>query len=613
MSEQFVSEAAGTPHLAEQDDGLKNLKLLIESFNTDKLNSSEQKKLQELRSILSPLLKKGGVLADLFQDGKDVLAFPIDVDSVLQHLNQDMRDDWFTDTLQHKDLLSNKQSLHEVLYELLNEGNGQYIGSFRNVYNIPKKGLGIRYSLETDFYDRFIYQAICTFLIQFYDPLLSHRVLSHRFNKDRKSEKYIFKSRIDLWQTFEGVTRTALSNNQSLLATDLINCYENITIETIRTAFERSIEHINTSGPNKVLIRNAVQTLCNLLSRWGYSERHGLPQNRDASSFIANVVLNDIDHEMVRLGYDYYRYVDDIRVICPNTRVAKKALTELINQLRKVGMNINSGKTKILTQDSTANEVYEFFPTSDDRSLTIDNMWRSRSRRVIARSAKYIFQILKECIEEKQTQSRQFRFAVNRLIKLTDAGIFDIHATIATDLKALLISSLEDHAASTDQYCRLLGILDLNEQELNDIYNHLSDHERSVHSWQNFHLWLLLANRKYKSTNLITLATARIESDILQPEIAAIFIYLKCVDEAQILIDNISKFESAWPYYHQRNFLLACSDFDQNQLKPLISKLGPKLKWTGSRAKPYFTNGMPLVERDKIAMLDLYDEITPYD
>jgi len=51
-----------------------------------------------------------------------------------------MRDDWFTDTLQHKDLLSNKQSLHEVLYELLNEGNGQYIGSFRNVYNIPKKG-----------------------------------------------------------------------------------------------------------------------------------------------------------------------------------------------------------------------------------------------------------------------------------------------------------------------------------------------------------------------------------------------------------------------------------------------------------------------------------------
>lgn len=613
MSEKFVSDAAGTPHLAEQDDSLKNLKLLIESFNTDNLNSREQKKLQELRSILSPLLKKGGVLADLSQDGKDVLAFPIDVDSVLQHLNQDMRDDWFTDTLQHKDLLSNKQSLHEVLYELLNEGNGQYIGSFRNVYNIPKKGLGIRYSLETDFYDRFIYQAICTFLIQFYDPLLSHRVLSHRFNKDRKTEKYIFKSRIDLWQTFEGVTRTALSNNQSLLATDLINCYENITIETIRTAFERSIENIKTSGPNKVLIRNAVQTLCNLLSRWGYSERHGLPQNRDASSFIANVVLNDIDHEMVRLGYDYYRYVDDIRVICPNTRVAKKALTELINQLRTVGMNINSGKTKILTQDSTSSEVDEFFPTSDDRSLTIDNMWRSRSRRVIARSAKYIFQILKECIEQKQTQSRQFRFAVNRLIKLTDAGIFDIHAAIATDLKALLISSLEDHAASTDQYCRLLGILDLNEQELNDIYNHLSDHERSVHSWQNFHLWLLLANRKYKNINLISLATTRIESDILQPEIAAIFIYLKCVDEAQILIDVISKFESTWPYYHQRNFLLACSDFDQSQLKPLISKLGPKLKWTGSRAKPYFTNGMPMVERDKIAMLDLYDEITPYD
>ncbi|MCY1190685.1 group II intron reverse transcriptase/maturase [compost metagenome] len=613
MSGQLLSDAAGKPSQVEQDDSLKNLKLLIESISSETQGTNAKKKLEELRSVISPLLKPGGELADLLQNGQNFLAFPIDVDSVLQHLNQDMRDDWFTDTLQHKDLLSNKKSLNDVLLELLSEGNGQYIGSLRNVYNIPKKGLGIRYSLETDFYDRFVYQAICTFLIPFYDPLLSHRVLSHRFNKDRKSEKYIFKSRIELWQTFEGVTKTALSNEQSLLATDLINCYENITIETIRTAFERSIEHINTSGPNKVLIRNAVQTLCNLLSRWGYSERHGLPQNRDASSFIANVVLNDIDHEMVRQGYDYYRYVDDIRVICPNTRVAKRALTELINQLRNVGMNINSGKTKILTKGSTPNEIDEFFPTSDDRSITIDNMWRSRSRRVIARSAKYIFQILKDCIEKKQTQSRQFRFAVNRLIKLTDAGIFDVHATIAKDLKALLINSLEDHAASTDQYCRLLGILDLNEQEHNELCDHLSDHERSIHSWQNFHLWLLLANRKYKSANLIALATARIDSNILQPEVAAIFIYLKCVDEVQILINSIARFEPTWPYYHQRNFLLACSDLDPTQLKPLISKLGPKLKWTGGRAKPYFTNGMPLVEREKISMLDLYDEITPYD
>ena len=96
-----------------------------------------------------------------------VLSFPVDCTAVLAHLHQDMRDDWFFDAIQHRDLFANKKDLKEVVTELLHEGNGRYLGSTRQVYDIPKKGLGIRYSLETDFYDRFVYQAICSYLIQF--------------------------------------------------------------------------------------------------------------------------------------------------------------------------------------------------------------------------------------------------------------------------------------------------------------------------------------------------------------------------------------------------------------------------------------------------------------
>ncbi|WP_144434523.1 RNA-directed DNA polymerase, partial [Pseudomonas syringae] len=121
-----------------------------------------------------------------------------------------------------------------------------------------------------------------------------------------------------------------------------------------------------------------MQTLCELLARWSYNDLHGLPQNRDASSFVANIVLNSVDQAMVNLGHDYYRYVDDIRIICASPRAAKKVLTELISQLRTVGMNINSGKTIILTSSNSEAEIAEHFPTSDDRTLTIDSMWRSR-------------------------------------------------------------------------------------------------------------------------------------------------------------------------------------------------------------------------------------------
>lgn len=546
-------------------------------------------------------------------DRTEILAFPIDVDAVLQHLHRDMRDDWFEDALQHRDLFANKKALREVLHDVLLEGNGRYGASKRHVCDIPKKGLGVRYALETDFYDRFIYQAICSYLVPFYDPLLSHRVLGHRYNNRQRTSKDLFKGRIELWQTFEGVTRTALQNNQALFATDLINYFENITIESIRTAFEGMLPNIKASGPEKVLIRNSINTLCELMTQWGYSERHGLPQNRCASSFIANVVLNAVDHEMVRLGFDYYRYVDDIRIICDSPRAARQAATVLIGQLRTVGMNINSSKTKILTAESPASDINEFFPGSDDRSTTIDSMWRSRSRRVIIRSTKYIFQLLQECIDSKQTQSRQFRFAVNRLIRLVDAGIFDVRGELAEQLKSLMIESLEDHAVSTDQYCRLLSVLELAPAELERIEQFLCDHERAIHSWQNYHLWLTLARLKYKTEKLVALATQRINSDILRSEVAAIFIYLRCVDEVGILEKIVAEFRSSWPYYHQRNFLLATSDSSRDLLKPVVAHLGPKLKGTVNRAKSHFVANTPLTERERTPMPRMYDELSPYD
>lgn len=595
-----------------ENDITKNLNLIIEAINSNNPTLNSKKNQKKLR-ILIQKCKDQGIIKEEKKELTKILAFDIEIDAVLQHLNQDMRDDWFTDAIQHRDLFENKIHLHEKLQNLIQDGNGKYLGAKRTVYNIPKKGIGLRYSLETDFYDRFIYQAICSFLIPFYDPLLSHRVLGHRFNKNRDSERYIFKSRIDLWTTFEGITRTALQSNQALLVTDLINYFENISIETIKSAFEGNIEKINTDGPKKLLIRNAIDTLCDLLSRWGYNEKHGLPQNRDASSFIANVVLNSVDHKMVELGYDYYRYVDDIRIICETPRAAKKALTELINQLRTVGMNINSGKTKILSYESSSEEINENFPTSDDRSQTIDSMWRSRSRRVIARSAKYIYQLLRECIDQKQSQSRQFRFAINRLIQLTEANIFDIPTNLANDLKTLLIETLEDHAASTDQYCRILWTLTPSPQELEKLFLYLQDHDRSIYSWQNFHLWLLLAKAKYKNDGTIELAKRKISSELLQPECSAIFIYLRCVDEAEHLKPLIQIFSNGWPYYHQRNFLLAASEFTKDEIAPLLSQLDTKLKWTASRAKPYFENGTPLAEREPISALSIYEEISPYE
>ena len=124
--------------------------------------------------------------------------------------------------------------------------HGEYKSGHKATYDVPKRALGLRYTLELDFYDRFLYQAICSYLIPFFDPLLSNRVFSHRFNKYGR-KKHLFKHRIELWNTFENISQLALEDNKTLLVTDLLNYFEQISIDTVENAFIGMIADIDTA------------------------------------------------------------------------------------------------------------------------------------------------------------------------------------------------------------------------------------------------------------------------------------------------------------------------------------------------------------------------------
>ena len=113
---------------------------------------------------------------------ENLLAFPINYKATLKHLRQDLKDDWFFDTVRYEDLLSNTLDLHEILSKNLVVNQGEYKPGHRTMYDVPKRSLGLRYSLETDFYDRFLYQAICTYLIPFFANTLTLMQLFFRLH-----------------------------------------------------------------------------------------------------------------------------------------------------------------------------------------------------------------------------------------------------------------------------------------------------------------------------------------------------------------------------------------------------------------------------------------------
>lgn len=232
--------------------------------------------------------KKQDNVTKIAKDDQRLLTFPIDIKNVLKQLNQDMRDDWFADALSYTDIFSSSQDVCKTITDLLHEGHGLYPSGGRRICDIPKVGMGLRYAIETDFYDRFIYQAICSYLIPFYDKRLSNRVLGHRFDPYAQKEKYLFKHRIELWRTFEGITHVGLNDSGFLLVTDISNYFENISVEHVIQSLYVELPLLNIYGLEKQSIQNAITALKMLLEKWCFKQSHGLPQNRDTSSFLVS-------------------------------------------------------------------------------------------------------------------------------------------------------------------------------------------------------------------------------------------------------------------------------------------------------------------------------------
>nr|WP_321442587.1 RNA-directed DNA polymerase [uncultured Cohaesibacter sp.] len=552
-------------------------------------------------------------LSAAFWEKGQALGFPIQFDLVLKHLRQDMRDDWYFDCLQYDDLFNNPSEAKRIVLSLLQEWNGVYFGTRSVVRNIPKKGYGERYGLETDFFDRFVYQAICTFLIPYYDSLLSHRVLSYRYDPAPQNPKYLFKNKIDRWFTFEGVTLTFARSNQHLLVTDLSNFFENISRAQIIAALEMAIPDIVATGHEKLHIRNAIGTLDRLLGQWTLSGDHGLPQNRDASSFLSNILLASVDREMANKGHDYYRYVDDIRILADTEIHARRALQDIIRELRKVGLNINASKTEILPPDVSREKLFDYFPSQDSATTAINQMWQSRSRRIVTRSVEYIFAILTSCIEAGDTQTRQFRFAVNRVAQIVESGLFDVGDALSATLLDTLSGSLSEHAVSTDQYCRLISTLDRDGKCLPALEEFLLAEEQAIHDWQNYNIWMLLGSRRHRSDRLVDLADRKLRKDMRSGEAAAILIWLRCVNETALIRRCIEEF-SELPYQNARYLLIASSALHKDDLKPLHGHVPICLKGTGPRAERYTNEeGIPFAKREAADLLNLVDEVSEYD
>lgn len=482
----------------------------------------------------------------------DLGRIKFDARRLFKQIRSDLKDDWFPDPLIYGDMLESGL-ITAGINKNFEANHGQYVPSKRDLLNIPKPNFTLRYALETGLADRILYHGLASFLIPFFDKHIPWNVFSHRYNYLRPNERYMFRRPISAWQDFVGAVRSSLTAENVLLSTDIANYFENIALVHLKTALLEILPLIEATPLQKSEVRAHIDLLFACLNDWAYESDRGIPQNRDASSFLANIYMRKVDKAMLGQGYSYFRYMDDIKIVCSNTFEARKALKELSLQLRSIGLSINSKKTVI----KPGNDTSDCLEGGSRDIQHIDELWRTRSRAAILRLLPELKKFTLKLVHEDKTDSRDFRFCIKRLEFLALCDDLFVPPEFYDDVTPEIVKAIAKYPASTDQYVRYLLAVKTDDATMAAIARHLRDTTKSIYGWQNYRLWCLLAQKKYKDSEQLAFASAVVNSCADAPSRAGATLYIGTVGEREQKIEVAKNFKTLNTFLGQRSALIA--------------------------------------------------------
>jgi retron-type reverse transcriptase len=239
--------------------------------------------------------------------------------------------------------------------------------------DVPKNGLSVRPGTVMHLADRIVLFAIIKLIVPLLDPLLPQNVVySYRYKAGDKHtlfhetdvldipflkrstiQKYIepFEPWYALWPLFDERSKESIAQGYGYLVVSDISAYfENINLEILRALLYNELP-----GEQRI-----VNLLIECLEIWavqtdnGFRPRRGIPQGSAISSFIGNIFLLPLDlcFEDLKESYDvkYFRYMDDVRIFCKDDGVARRMVFKLESVIRRLHLNLQSSKTKILDE-----------------------------------------------------------------------------------------------------------------------------------------------------------------------------------------------------------------------------------------------------------------------
>lgn len=251
--------------------------------------------------------------------------------------------------------------------------------------------------------DRVAYQAVVASFADRVEGRTPPSVFSSRLSGD---SRYFFKRGPEQWAQWRmDALKKIVPGREWLVATDLTAYFDTIPHRQLLA----EIESLNVD-------RSVIAFIRETLREWAMSDGVGLPQGPNASRLLGNLYLLPVDEAMLRHGWEYSRFLDDVRIIVESRADAVRAVRQFQRECQLRGLIVSSGKTELLF----GNEAKESLVGSLE--LAAVDYWFHAQVPALAR--KELKKVLKRALKGKASiDTRRVRFSLWRLALLREGSV----------------------------------------------------------------------------------------------------------------------------------------------------------------------------------------------
>jgi len=287
----------------------------------------------------------------------------------------DSRDDFVRDPVGHKDYAVNLSARLEFAIEQIQ--SQVYRPRYLIEVDVPKSALSVRPGNVLPIEEAAILHAAIYLLAPKLDRKLPANIYSYRLHKEwgKRASKgqslfreveievpflksqtirsiSLFDAWYERWPAFEEDAKKKYQNEgySYLTKTDIFSFFEHIDLNYLQNLIRAQL---------KTKEEKLLQLIFTILNSWtrvtstGMPINRGIPQGNEVSSFLGNLILIPLDHQLDSFckscGGWWARYVDDVKVYTRTENDARKAVFVINQALRQMHLNLQGTKTEILT------------------------------------------------------------------------------------------------------------------------------------------------------------------------------------------------------------------------------------------------------------------------